>query len=331
MKKIILLFTLASLVYVNSDAQSGKPAVKVFSNFNYDMSSENEEDVFKEFEVKRAYLGYAYQIDDNFSTKVTFDVGKNDGGSAYTAFLKIASLTWKANDRTTINIGMTGTKNFKFMEKGWGKRYIYKSLQDQHKWANSADVGMTIDYNLSSNLAVDMQILNGDGYKNVQGSNGLMRGGAGLTYKMGNMNIRVSRDMVPRTEYTSEYDVQAISTLAGKLKLGELNIGGEYNIQENAANIIDNTKTGISVYGNYKLNEKFSVFGRYDNLDSENANGEQWNIEKDGTLQIFGIERKMAKGVTVAVNIQNWQDATEDNMPEADVESTLYLNLEYKF
>ena len=103
------------------------------------------------------------------------------------------------------------------------------------------------------------------------------------------------------------------------------------NIQENAANIIDNTKTGISVYGNYKLSEKFSVFGRYDNLDSENANGEQWNIEKDGTLQIFGIERKMAKGVTVAVNLQNWQDATEDNMPEADVESTLYLNLEYKF
>ena len=39
----------------------------------------------------------------------------------------------------------------------------------------------------------------------------------------------------------------------------------------------------------------------------------------------------MAKVVTVAVNIQNWQDATEDNMPEADVESTLYLNLEYKF
>ena len=39
MKKIILLFTLASLVYVNADAQTGKPDVKVFSNFNYDLSS----------------------------------------------------------------------------------------------------------------------------------------------------------------------------------------------------------------------------------------------------------------------------------------------------
>ena len=27
---------------------------------------------------------------------------------------------------------MIGTKNFKFMEKAWGKRYIYKSLQDQN-------------------------------------------------------------------------------------------------------------------------------------------------------------------------------------------------------
>ena len=47
----------------------------------------------------------------------TFDVGKNSAGSSYTAFLKIASLTWKANDNTTLNFGMVGTKNFKFMEK----------------------------------------------------------------------------------------------------------------------------------------------------------------------------------------------------------------------
>ena len=58
-------------------------------------------------------------------------------GSAYTAFLKIASVSWKTNENMKINFGMIGTKNFKFMEKAWGHRYIYKSLQDKHKWASS--------------------------------------------------------------------------------------------------------------------------------------------------------------------------------------------------
>ena len=49
--------------------------------------------------------------------KITFDVGSNSAGSAYTAFLKIASLKWKASDKLTLNTGMVGTKNFKFMEK----------------------------------------------------------------------------------------------------------------------------------------------------------------------------------------------------------------------
>ena len=137
MKKTILALSAALLVFSNANAQEGKPSVKVFSNFNYDMSAEEGENAFKEFELKRSYLGYSYKFDDNFSAKITFDVGSNDGGSAYTAFLKIASLNWKASDNLSINFGQTGTKNFKFMEKAWGKRYIEKSAQDKYKWASS--------------------------------------------------------------------------------------------------------------------------------------------------------------------------------------------------
>ena len=69
---------------MNVSAQTGTPAVKIFSNFNYDMSAEEGENAFKAFEVKRSYLGYSYKIDDRFSTKITFDVGSNSGGSEYT-------------------------------------------------------------------------------------------------------------------------------------------------------------------------------------------------------------------------------------------------------
>ena len=76
MKKTILLLSSAFLISMNLAAQTGSPAVKIFSNFNYDMSTEEGENAFKAFEVKRSYLGYSYQIDDRFSTKITFDIGK---------------------------------------------------------------------------------------------------------------------------------------------------------------------------------------------------------------------------------------------------------------
>ena len=180
MKKTILALSAALLTVISVNAQVGKPSVKVFSNFNYNLSTEEGETAFKEFEIKRAYLGYSYKIDEQFSTKITFDVGNNESGSAYTAFLKIASLKWKNSDKLTINVGMVGTKNFKFMEKSWGRRYIEKSAQDKYKWANSADLGVTADYKISDNLAIDAQILNGEGYKKAQDDLGLFRGGLGV-------------------------------------------------------------------------------------------------------------------------------------------------------
>ena len=95
MKKIIITLSLI-VASINLFAQ-GTPHVKVFSNFNYDLSADDNTNAFKAFELKRAYLGYGHDLADNFNVKVTFDVGKNASGSDYTAFLKIASLNWKAS------------------------------------------------------------------------------------------------------------------------------------------------------------------------------------------------------------------------------------------
>ena len=72
MKKHVLTLLTLLLICGVSIAQEGKPSVKIFSNFNYDMSAEDGEEAYKEFEVKRAYLGYSYKFNDEFSTKVTF-------------------------------------------------------------------------------------------------------------------------------------------------------------------------------------------------------------------------------------------------------------------
>lgn len=293
--------------------------MKIFSNFNYDISAEEDENAFKEFELKRAYLGYSYTIDENFSTKITFDVGNNESGSAYTAFLKIASLKWKATDNLSINAGMVGTKNHKFMEKTWGRRYIEKSAQDKYKWANAADLGVTADYKISDNISLDAQILNGEGYKNVQSSNGLFRGGVGLTYSLGdNLKCRLHQDMIPRSSYDDMSVTQTISTAAIAYSTEYLTIGAEGDMMKNVNNVKDTEQNLLSIYGSYNISDDYTIFARYDDASE---------TDQEGSYTIYGIERQMAKGVTVAINMQSWTDAAEGS----EAESTLFLSLEYKF
>ena len=327
--KNLLITTILILSSVNLFAQ-GSVHSKVFANFNYDLDADAE-NAYKEFEVKRAYLGYGYKLADGFSAKVTFDVGKNSAGSNYTAFLKIASLSWQASDNLNVSFGMIGTKNFKFMEKAWGKRYIYKSFQDQNKWASSADAGANLTYTLSDNLIIDAQILNGDGYKNLQGSDAYMRGGAGIIFKADDISFRVARDVMPRTMYSDDYESQYINTLAVAYSGSNITLGGEYNLRENTSNVVDNTSSAFSVYGNLDIGNDVSIFGRYDMSDSEDANENQWNIENEGELTIIGIEKQMTKGVKVALNVKSFKAATLDGEEEAEANNMLYLNLEYKF
>ena len=319
MKKTILLLSAALIISFNASAQQGSPSVKIFSNFNYDMTAEDGEDAFKEFEIKRSYLGYSYKIDDRFSTKITFDVGSNSAGSAYTAFLKIASLKWKTSDKLTLNLGMVGTKNFKFMEKAWGRRYIEKSAQDKYKWANSADVGFTADYKISDNLTLDAQVLNGEGYKKIQSDDGLFRGGVGVTYNAGNnLSIRLHQDISPRSTYDDMHEDQRITTAAIAYTTDNMTIGAEMDRMENIDNVVDTEQEMMSFYGAYKMSDKYTFFARHDDASETN---------QEGSYTIYGVERKVAKGVTIAVNMQSWTDAAEGS----EAENTLFLNFEYKF
>ena len=324
--KNLILTTILILTSVNLFAQ-GSPHAKIFSNFNFDIDSDPQY-ASRGFEIKRAYLGYKYNLSDDFSTKITFDVGKNGAGSNYTAFLKIASLSWQASEKLNLSFGMIGTKNFKFMENAWGKRYIYKSFMDENNWASSADAGANLVYALSDNLTIDAQVLNGEGYKNLQSDN-LFRGGAGITFNTEDISFRVSRDMIPRTMYGNNYDAQYINTFAVSFNNSNISFGGEYNLRENTSFVVDNTSTAYSVYANLDIGNDVSIFGRYDLSDSKDANENQWNIENEGELTIIGIEKQMIKGVKVALNVKSYKQATAEDDEEAN--NMLFLNLEYKF
>ena len=152
----------------------------------------------------------------------------------------------------------------------------------------------------------------------------LFRGSAGLTYKATeNLALRLHRDISPRETYGENAEHQNISTAAMAYFTDDYSLGLEYNLRENTNNVLDNNSTGLSAYMTYRLNNGLSLFGRYDEMSSD----EDWNITKDGTFTIFGIEKQMTKGVKVAANIQSFQGAEAN----AEQQNTFFLNLEYKF
>ena len=325
----LLLLPLMSFSQGNSTdfVASGNPHFKVFWNYNYDFT----EDVTKvsAFELSRVYLGYKYSFNENFSAKITYDIGKNSAGSSHTAFLKIAQLDWKVNSKFKLSMGMISGKQFNDKEKIWGYRYLYKTLQDEYKFGSSADLGANAEMKISDKLTSNVFIVDGEGYKNVQDEDGNQRFGTNLIY-------RLSKNITTKFYYDTHavVDSKAINNIGFFVgyKSEKFRFGAEYNEMQNGETYKtaseNHNLTGLSFYGSYLLNEKFEVFIRYDKLTSNQVDGSDnnWNYENDGNLSMVGIEYKAVKGVKFSLNSRSF-NYKDSNITDS---SFVYLNAEFK-
>ena len=333
MKKILfMIIVLSPLVAFSQGGDDqvdtkGQPHFKVFWNYHYDYTK--DVDQVSAFELTRVYLGYKYAFDEKFSAKITYDIGKNDAGSNHTAFVKIAQLDYKINPSVKISMGLIEGKQYKDQENHWGYRYIYKMLQDEHKFGPSADLGINAEFKISKKLLANLFVVNGEGYKNLQDEDGNQRFGMSLIYN-------------PLKKLTTKfyYDTHAsenskslnnIAFFAG-YKADSWRIGAEYNKMENGTNyktaIDDHNLDGISFYGSYVFNNKVEIFARFDKISSNIITGQDnsWNYNKDGALMLFGAQYVAAKGVKFSVNSRNF------NYINDDIEdlSFIYFNAEFK-
>ena len=71
------------------------------------------------------------------------------------------------------------------------------------------------------------------------------------------------------------------------------------------------------------------LFGRFDKLWSNTIAGDDydWNLNKDGSAIIGGVQFKPHKKINIAANYQDWYPYAK-NMENI---SYIYLNLQYKF
>ena len=326
MKKTMIMAGLLACMGITAKAQDTKSEepkgiaiVQVFGNFHTGFGAENDD---RGFELDRSYLGYEYKLGNGLSVKGVMDIGKSSDVSDYQriAYIKNAMVSWKTGN-LTLNGGLISTTQFNFQEKFWGYRYIMKSFQDQYKFGNSADLGISATYQFANWISADAIIVNGEGYKKLQKNDGLNYGlGVTLTPVKG-LQIRLYGGLNESGE-DGKKDIANLAAFVG-YKHEKFTIGAEYNQMWNASFKDDAGQNGYSIFASAKLSQVTNLYARSDNLYSQN----DWNISKDESAAILGAQFKVGKYVKIAPNFRM-------SMPKADGANnsyTAYVNCYFGF
>lgn len=201
MRKKYLLYVVLSCLTINGFTQtksdtSFKPSGKlwgyVFADFYYKDHSDsfnrggsnqytNIEKGRNAFQIRRAYLGYNYDITSKFSAElllaaednVTTSTGSTSGDllsdNKLAFYIKLANIRWKNIwNGTDLVVGQVSTPAFPLViEPTWGYRSIERTISDIRR-TPSFDLGATLQGKFdpkTANYGYDLMVGNGTGAK----------------------------------------------------------------------------------------------------------------------------------------------------------------------
>ncbi len=329
MKKVLIIITIILLsgnyILSQNNVPPGKPVVEIFTDFHYSLKPEVSTTGFS---VNRAYFGYTYYADQNFSANIKLNIGnpddvRPDNEPRRYAYFREGSVTY-SKDKLNLTIGMTTARLFDFQQKFWGKRYLANTYQSINNYGVVADLGVVADYKFSDLIDVDVTLMNGEGYYNIQRDNSL-KPSLGITITPPNgMAFRTYGDII---KVENLWQTTLICFAGFKNDL--LTIGGEFSYKSNLDRIEGHNAYGFSATGAVSLTKKIEVFTRYDYSTSVTVPGEdvQWNIAKDGEFLITGFQYTFNKTVKIALDYQG-KFPKDTARPFAGL---IYLNTLFKF
>jgi hypothetical protein len=328
MKKVVILLFFSTFLLADSNVSG-----KVFFNHTTDL----DENGMNAFKMKRAYLSYANSVSDDLFYNVTYDMGNNDGGSAFSAFLKVAMLRWKTN-LGDVTLGMQGMNMFKTMENTWGHRFIAKMPMDTYGFSSSADLGVGLSRSFGA-VSTSALITNGGGYKMTEtdshkklsfhavygetklNNNAGFNVGASFSYESYDQEIIGDFDYDPNTIMPED------STMISLESSGVLGLFGGYSgngiragLEYDKKGIKGQNSQIISAYATVKVLDKISILGRFDQFDA--------NTDFDGGLEqsiIAGVHYNAENGLTIAPTLRITRPE------EGDTENSIVVNFQFKF
>ncbi len=254
------------------------------------------------FNMSRAYFTFAKQVNENVSYKFQTDIGSG-GPTDYSVYIKNANLSWKSGAGKFV-FGIQGMNMFKVQENTWGYRFIEKSAMDKVKYSSSADMGIGWEKSWGA-ITPSVMITNGVGYKKVE-DDGYKKLSVRLLYGPAKLKNGFNAGVVLSSESEDYTDGMGSTqkggtTVAGgfaAMVTGPIRLGGEYTMmtQDLGSELSANL---MSFYGNYKLNESISAFGRIDLVEPDA------DTDDDGyNYLIFGADYHPGKVFHMAPNVK---------------------------
>jgi len=301
----LFLFPILVFAQGNEFVPSGKAFALIFANFHRGITGSAADEAA--FELNRAYIGYEYSFSPEFYAKINVDVGSPNDLSPLSkirryAYFKNAFLRY-TQKKAEVEFGLISLKQFKLQEDIWERRYLMEVLADEYNFGASADLGANFHYNISKTIDADFTIMNGEGYTSLQ-MDDIFKYSVGSTIRLPrNFTSRVVYDWMrngnSETNFLifTSYDFRNIWNLAV-----------EYIIRRNNGYVDNQDRQGFSVYGKYNINSKYQLFARYDIVASNVLDGETnpWNLAKDGTALVGGIQFSPIKNIKMALNYHDW-------------------------
>ena len=329
LKKLLLTLhiSIAYSMVINSQTvvPESKAIAEIFTDFHVNL---NDTSKTTGFGVNRAYLGYNYIAENNFSAKLIVNLGSPDDLANGTvrrryAYFREASIIW-SNEKLRMALGLTDTKIFKYQQSFWGKRYLAYTYQALNGYGYVADLGFTLDYKFNQIFSGDITVMNGDGYLELQMDNGV-KSSAGLT--------------ITPTEYLAfrlygDYEQKpGIEEVTGIIFVGFknqlLSIGAEGSLKTNLDGVSGHHAWGISATGGINFTKKDEIFIRFDYSTSVIPEGETepWNELRDGTFTIFGVQHTFTPNIKLALDFQgrNPYEASTQNS------NLIYINALFRY
>ncbi len=291
MKTSSLLLGAASAAFLMAmagvaSAQSWADSTTVSGRMYYDLSDiSNKVDGTKSgtngtgFDITRFYVGIDHKFTDMFSGNITTDFQYNSTIGATEVYLKKAYLQATFSPEFSVRAGATDMPWIPYAESIYGYRYVDKTMTDKQGFGTSSDWGLhalgTFGVPADGNtLSYQVSVVNGNGYKNpTRAKNMDVEGrvsavvGYQWNFAIGGYTGKLGKDVVgasPAVMHTA-HRVDALAAWVGD----HGRLGVEYfsaNDWKNVTSVAEDKADGYSVFGTYRFNHDYQMFGRVDDV-----------------------------------------------------------------
>jgi hypothetical protein len=261
------------------------------------------------FWLRRAYLGFDYTFNSNFSSRLRFEMnspGDFRSSGSMTPFVKDAYLQYKTGDMAWV-AGISPPPTFEVIESHWGYRSVEKTPVDLQRLQGSRDFGLALKGTAAAGKFKYHAML-ANGGNTPQETNGGKAAYLSLGYyPNSNIFFEIYGDTEDRSADEERTTYQGFVGFKGDWGRAGAQYTKQTRTQPGKADVDIALASGFAVF---ELNPRLNVLARYDRTMDPNpgASGIAYlpmvnNAESD--LAIVGLDWTIAPKINLIPNIEH--------------------------